>query len=318
MGVRAALAFHPGSGKGAAAQLAGAVASRLRPHVDALDVIEADSVETFRTRLDTARAAGLDAVLMLGGDGAAHQGVQYCAGTDLALGLIPSGTGNDLARALGVPTDPAAAVDAATTALNAHRTRRIDLGHIERPHIERPHDDRPGADPAGTWFGTVLCTGFDASVNARANSLAWPPGPRRYDLAILAELASFRARTVRVATERGEWEQPAMLVAVGNTAWYGAGIPICPAADPEDGLFDVTVVGAVGYRELLRVLPRLRTGRHVEHSEVTTVRVRRVRIEPAGPERDAAGGWPVFADGEPLDGLPVSLTCVPRALPVLG
>ncbi|KID31449.1 sphingosine/diacylglycerol kinase-like enzyme [Prauserella sp. Am3] len=306
MGPRVALAFHPGSGKGAAAKLAGAVVSRLRPHVGQLAVIDADTVDDFRARLDTARTEGLDALLVLGGDGAAHQAVQYCAGTDLPLGLIPSGTGNDLARALGVPADPAAAVDTAAASLGAGRVRLIDLGRLDA--AAAPTADGRAAGP--TWFGTVLCTGFDAAVNARANRLRWPAGPRRYDLAIVGELASFRARTVRVSTEAGEWELPAMLVAVGNTSWYGAGIPVCPDADPGDGLFDVTIVGRVGYRELLRVLPRLRTGEHIDHPAVTTARARTVRI--------TVQDWPVFADGEPLCSPPVSLTCVPGALPVLG
>lgn len=304
MAARVALAFHPGSGKGAASRLAGAVASRLRPHVDRIDLISTDTPAGARTLLDASRAAGLDALLVLGGDGAVHRAVQYCAGGDLPLGVIPSGTGNDLARALGIPTDPAAAVDGILDALARGRSRRIDLGRIDR-----------GAD-GSTWFGTVLCTGFDAAVNARANRLRWPSGPRRYDLAILAELASFRARDVRVRTEHGLQEHPMTLVAVGNTSWYGAGIPVCPDADPSDGLFDVTTVSRVGYRELVRVLPRLRTGAHVDHPAVTTVRARSVEIAPAG-ER-AAADWPVFADGEPLAAPPTSLTCVPRALPILA
>ncbi|GAA1193219.1 diacylglycerol/lipid kinase family protein [Prauserella alba] len=298
-GPRVALAFHPGSGRGAAARLAGAVASRLRPHVARLEVIDADTVEGARRRLETAREAGLDALVVVGGDGAAHQAVQFCAGTPVALGLVPSGTGNDLARALDVPGDPAAAVDALVHALHTGHRRRLDLGRA---------DD--------TWFGTVLCSGFDAAVNDRANRLRWPRGPRRYDVAIAAEIASFRAGDIRVTTDGEVRTLPAMLVAVGNTPWYGAGIPVCPGADPDDGLLDVTVVGKVGYRELARVLPRLRSGRHVEHPAVTTLRARTVELAHAG----TAGGacWPVFADGDPLDTLPVSISCVPQALTVLA
>lgn len=299
-GPRVALAFHPGSGRGAAARLAGAVATRLRPHVARLEVIDADTIEGARGRLEEARERGLDALVVVGGDGAAHQAVQFCAGTPVALGLVPSGTGNDLARALDVPVDPAAAVDLLTGALRSGRRRVLDLG-------------RAGE----TWFGTVLCTGFDAAVNDRANRLPWPRGPRRYDVAIAAELASFRARDIRVTTDAaGELTLPAMLVAVGNTPWYGAGIPVCPGADPTDGLLDVTVVGQVGYRELVRVLPRLRTGRHVEHPAVTTLRARTVEVADVGTT--AGPAWPVFADGDPLGGLPTSISCVPQALAVLA
>ncbi|MFF5987398.1 diacylglycerol/lipid kinase family protein [Prauserella flavalba] len=293
MGLHAALAVHPGSGQGAAARIAGTVAARLRDHVDRLDLLAADTPAQSRALLDRSHADGLDALVVLGGDGAAHQAVQFCAGTGVALGLVPSGTGNDLARALGVPSDVPAAVDAVIAALRQRRRRRIDLGRV-----------------GDTWFGTVLCAGFDAAVNERANRMRWPRGPRRYDLAILAELAAFRSGRVVVRTDCDELELPAVLAAIGNTGFYGGGVPICPDADPGDGLFDVTVVGNAGRRELVRMLPGLRTGRHVTHPAVTTLRAREVTL--------SGNDWPVYADGEPLGRVPVSVTCVPGALAVLG
>ncbi|PXY35691.1 diacylglycerol/lipid kinase family protein [Prauserella flavalba] len=293
MGLHAALAVHPGSGQGAAARIAGTVAARLRDHVDRLDLLAADTPAQSRALLDRSHADGLDALVVLGGDGAAHQAVQFCAGTGVALGLVPSGTGNDLARALGVPSDVPAAVDAVIAALRQRRRRRIDLGRV-----------------GDTWFGTVLCAGFDAAVNERANRMRWPRGPRRYDLAILAELAAFRSSRVVVRTDRDELELPAVLAAIGNTGFYGGGVPICPDADPGDGLFDVTVVGNAGRRELVHMLPGLRTGRHVTHPAVTTLRAREVTL--------SGNDWPVYADGEPLGRVPVSVTCVPGALAVLG
>jgi diacylglycerol kinase (ATP) len=292
VGIHAALAVHPASGHGAAARIAGTVAARLRDHVDRLDLLVAATVAESHDLMRRSGAAGLDVLVVLGGDGAAHQGVQFCAGTDVALGLVPSGTGNDLARALGVPADPFAAVDALVTALGTGSRREIDLGQVDE-----------------TWFATVLCSGFDACVNARANRMTWPAGPRRYDLAILAELASFRARPVLVRTDVETLELDATLVAIGNTAWYGGGVPICPAAEPDDGLFDITVVGRVTRRELLRILPSLRTGGHVEHPSVRTLKAREVRLD--------GNDWPAYADGEPLGGLPLVARCVPRALRVI-
>jgi diacylglycerol kinase (ATP) len=268
------------------------VAARLREGVERLDVLVADTVAESQALMKRSGAEGLDALVVLGGDGAAHQGVQFCAGTDVALGLVPSGTGNDLARALGVPSDPMEAADALVTALRTGSRREIDLGQAGE-----------------TWFATVLCSGFDASVNARANRMTWPPGPRRYDLAIVAELAALRARPVLIRTDAETLELDATLVAVGNTAWYGGGVPICPAATPDDGLFDITVVGEVTRRELLRILPSLRTGRHVGHPAVRTLRAREVHLD--------GNYWPAYADGEPMGTLPVTARCVPRALRVL-
>ncbi|GAB3483219.1 diacylglycerol/lipid kinase family protein [Amycolatopsis cihanbeyliensis] len=293
MGVHAALAVHPDSGRGAAARIAGTVADRLRAGVDRLDLLVARDIEESRALMRESHAEGLDVLVVLGGDGAAHQAVQFCAGTGVALGLVPSGTGNDLARALGVAQEPLAAVDAVVAAIREGRRRRIDLGRV-----------------ADTWFGTVLCSGFDAGVTERANRLRWPSGPRRYDLAVLAELAAFRTAEIVVHTEHERLELAAVLVAVGNTPWYGGGIPICPAANPRDGLFDLTVVGGVRKRDLARVLPRLRSGRHAEHPAVHTLRAREVTLSGAD--------WPGYADGEPFGGLPLTARCVPDALTVLS
>ncbi|WP_215550491.1 diacylglycerol/lipid kinase family protein [Amycolatopsis sp. CA-230715] len=290
--MHAALAVHPDSGHGAAARVAGTVAARLRRVVDRLDLLVANSVEESRALMARAGGEGLDVLVVLGGDGAVHQGVQVCASTPVALGIVPSGTGNDFARALGVPEDPLAAVDEVVAALRAGARRRIDLGQVD-----------------GTWFATVLCAGFDALVSERANRLRWPSGPRRYDVAIIAELARFRARPVTLATETTRLDLDATLVAVGNTAWYGGGIPICPQADATDGLFDVTVVGDVGRADLVAMLPRLRTGRHLDHPAVRTLRAAAVCF---GGDR-----LPVYADGERMGVMPLEVRCVAGALTVL-
>jgi diacylglycerol kinase (ATP) len=269
------------------------VAQRLRAGVDRLDLLVANSVAESQELMATSHRDGLDVLVVLGGDGAAHQGVQFCADSGTALGLVPSGTGNDLARALGVDPDPLVAVDAVVSALASGSRRRIDLGRV-----------------GDTWFGTVLCAGFDASVNERANRMRWPAGPRRYDLAILGELAGFRPRPLVVDTGTERVELEATLVAVGNTAWYGGGVPICPGARPDDGLFDVTIVGRASRRELLRMLPSLRTGRHVDNAAVTTLRA--VELQLGGSD------WPVYADGESVGTLPVPARCVPGALTVVG
>jgi len=293
MGIHAALAVHPDSGNGAAAKIADAVADRLREQVDRLDVLAANTVAESRELMKRSGTEGLDVLVVLGGDGAAHQGVQFCAGTDVALGLVPSGTGNDFARALGSPEDPLVAADALAAKLKSGARRKMDLGRVGE-----------------TWFATVLCSGFDARVNARANRMRWPSGPRRYDVAILAELASHHPRPVVIRTDTETLELDATLVAVGNTAFYGGGIPVCPAARPDDGLFDVTVVGKATRRELLRILPTLRTGNHLEHMAVRTFSTR--EIELSGAE------WPAYADGEPMGTLPVSARCVPGALTVIA
>ena len=147
-----------------------------------------------------------------------------------------------------------------------------------------------------------------------AGRLRWLPGRRRYDVAVLVELARLRPRGLGLVVD-GETVLHAdgpgsTLVAVGNTARYGGGSRICPDADPADGLLDVTVVGPLTRRDLLRTFPRLADGTHVRHPAVS--RHRGAVVELTGSAVSA------YADGEPVAPLPVTVRCVPGALAVVG
>lgn len=294
-GVRAMLVVNPASGRGAAARVAGGVSARLREAVDRLDVHvavdAADTAGTARRAVD----AGFDLLAVLGGDGSAHLAIQACAGSETALAVIPAGTGNDLAAALGMPGTPVAAgAEVAAAILRGDQPVSLDLGRIE----------------GGAWFGTVLCAGFDSKVNERANAMRWPRGPQRYNLAIFVELARLGAYPLRMETEDGCHDVRATMVSIGNTPTYGGGLRICPAADLHDGMFDVTVVGPISRRQLVRTFPLLRTGTHVDKPQVSTFRAGRIRI--AGDN-----GWIAYADGDRQAALPLDVVCVPDAIRVV-
>jgi diacylglycerol kinase (ATP) len=288
-----ALLVSPVAGMGAAARVAGRVAAGLRGCFDRFDLLVADSAQGSALLARQAIEAGVDVLVVLGGDGLAHVAVQACAGTSTALAVVPAGTGNDFARALGLPQDSLGATWTIAEALRTGRRRTIDLGRVA----------------GGAWFATVLCAGFDSAVNARANDLPFPRGPRRYDVAILIELGRLRPSGLVVETEFARVELAATMVSVGNLPFYGGGIPICPDAVADDGLFDVTVVAATHRRDLLAILPKLRTGQHLNHPAVSTLRARSVRL--AGDN-----GWTAYADGERQARLPLTVTCVPGALTV--
>jgi YegS/Rv2252/BmrU family lipid kinase len=291
--VDVAVLVSPSAGRGRARLAADGVLGVLResgltPHV--LDAATRDDAERAAAG---AVAGGAAAVVTVGGDGAVHAALQAVAGTSTPLAVVPAGTGNDLALALGVPRDPVAAARAAAEDLLDGATRTVDAGRT---------GDR--------WWATVLCCGFDSAVTDRANRLRWPRGPRRYDVAILAELARLRPREVTLVLDGEARTVPVTLVAVGNTSWYGAGMRICPAADPADGRFDVTVVGPMSRRELVRSRPRLADGTHVGHPAVTVHRAARVEL--------SCDGVSTYADGEPVAPLPAVAECVPGALTVVG
>jgi diacylglycerol kinase (ATP) len=286
-----ALVVNPTSGRGRGPVAAAVVESRLTAAgVQVRRLQGADSADA-EALCRQAAAEGIEALVAVGGDGMAHLVLQACAGTQTALGIVPTGTGNDLARALGLPMG-----DAKTSADLLVAGARRDVDAV-----------RCGA----AWWACVLGTGFDAAVNDRANRMRWPRGRRRYDIAIVAELGTYRPGRFVLELDGVRSEVDAMLVALGNAPSYGGGMKVCPDARLDDGLLDVVVVGPLSRRRFLRLFPRVFAGTHVNDSAVTVQRAREVTLD--GPRTASA-----YADGERLGGLPLTSTVVPGALRVIG
>ncbi|MGI3781350.1 MAG: diacylglycerol/lipid kinase family protein, partial [Janthinobacterium lividum] len=283
-----ALVVNPAAAKGRAQTFLPEVAGRLRDAGHAVEIAQSRTPAEAAELVAHAAASGADVLAVMGGDGMAHLGVNAVAehaaahpdGPALALGLIPAGTGNDLARSLGL--DPAD-LGAATAALASGATRAVDLLRVSRAPASDTHRGVWGVAPPrdtvdGRWVGTVLATGFDALVNARANRMHRPRGAARYTVAALAELRTFRPLPYALVVDGVPRDLEAMLVAVGNTSTYGGGLRICPAADPYDGWLDVTVIHPVGRTKLLQLLPQMRTGRFASDPCVEQLRARTVSI----------------------------------------
>ena len=285
---RIALLVNPTSGKGRGARLIRPVGDRLRSAGLTVDVVVGEDAEDAGRQAREVVARGVDGLLAVGGDGLVNLATQVVAGTGVPMGIVPAGTGNDVARALGIPRDdPLAATDLVVTG----RTRQVDLGRA---------GDR--------WFAGVLGSGFDSMVNERANRMTWPSGRSRYNLAIVAELRVFRPVPFVLELDGERWETAAMLVAVGNGPSYGGGMKVCPDARLDDGLLDVTVLGPISKAEFLRVFPTVYKGTHVGHPAVTVRRARTVVLSSAGVT--------AYADGERVSALPVTCEAVPGALQV--
>ena len=285
-----ALLTNPTSGKGRGAAARAAALPRLRAAgFEVRDLQGADADEA----LDLARAAvadGVWALVVVGGDGMVHLGAQAVAGTDTHLGMVPAGTGNDVARYLDLPRrDPAEAADR----IIASTPRRIDL-----------------ARSGDRYFVTVLAAGFDAIVNERANRMTWPKGQMRYNLATLAELRTFEPIPYVLDLDGEELRLDAMLVAVGNGPSFGGGLRITEGALLDDGLLDVVVIKPMSKPGLIRTYPKLFKGTHVTHPQYEHHRVRSVTV--------AAPGIVSYADGERFGALPLTVECAPGALSVLA
>ncbi|GAA3713305.1 diacylglycerol kinase [Microlunatus aurantiacus] len=283
-----ALVVNPTSGKGRAQQLLPEVAGLFRDTGHRVDVLLSRSVEEAEAMAVDAVESGVGTLVVMGGDGMMHLGINVVAAHPGVsdLGLIPAGTGNDLCRGLGMDVrDPVSAA----RAIASGPARPIDVLQVN-----------------DTFVGGVVATGFDALVNARANAMARPKGSLRYAVAALAEIAAFDPLPYRLTVDGEVRELDAMLLAVGNSPYYGGGMKICPDADPGDGLLDLTIVHAASRGKLLRLLPQTFSGRFVRDPCVERLRARTVRVERA----DLAG----YGDGEPLPTGPLDIEVRPGLL----
>ncbi|MFD9905338.1 diacylglycerol kinase [Streptomyces sp. NPDC059063] len=289
------LFVNPTAGRGRGAHATQPAAAALRAAGFSVRTVIGEDADDALRRARAAVDGGTGALIAVGGDGMASLALQAVAGTRTPLGVIAVGTGNDFARALGLPVrDPAAAGALVADALKGARLRDVDLGQV-----------------GGTWFGSVLASGFDSRVNDRGNRMRWPTGRFKYDLAMVAELAALAPIPYRLTLDDGDVrEVEATLVAVGNGSSYGGGMKICAGADMSDGLFDITVVGACSRTTLLTVFPRVYKGTHLGHPKVTVHRAAKVEL--------AAAGVTGYADGERLGPLPLTARCVRGAVRVLG
>lgn len=259
-----------------------------------------DTIATARTQ------ASRGVVVACGGDGTVHdclQGVMTSEATDKRMAIWPVGTGNDIARGLGLDINVDAQHHAAfIDAILVGAASRVDVGRIEIVEA--------GTDDVKTeYFLGVLSCGFDSDVNERANAMPARVGRARYLLGLARELPVVRPRWYAIDSDGQDRSMAAMVVAIGNGPAYGSGMLICPGADMTDGQLDITVVTNTPKHTFVSVLPKVYSGKHVEHPSVESWRAKRLRID--APESI------VFADGERIGPLPATIEVIGSALTLL-
>jgi diacylglycerol kinase (ATP) len=257
--------------------------------------IKEGSYQDLHTK--TQAALRKDSVLVVvGGDGMAHLGVDLATQAGIPLGIIPAGTGNDLARHLGIPLG---SISAATAHfLAAKKARKIDVAVSQGP------------DGEDTPYVCVLSAGFDAIVNERANAIKFPKGRHRYTVALLIELWKLKPLSYEVAIDGKDFSGEYLLVAVANSQSFGGGMKVTPEASLVDGLVDVLLLKPLGRLEFLRIYPRVFKGTHVTDPRVIIARGASVRVD--------ARGVIAYADGERMTPLPVEVRVAPLALEVFA
>lgn len=290
-----ALLTNPAAGHGRALKTAAEAKARFEERGATVQALVPTSADEASDLAGAAVSDGVDAIVVVGGDGMIHLTLPAIVGTDTPLGVIPAGTGNDQAREYGWPRD---AIDKAVSVVLQGKTRRVDVGEATT------------GDGRKSYFGSVLAAGFDSLVSDRTNRMRWPHGRARYNLAILAEFVNLRPLPMKARLADGTViDDDLLLIAVGNTRSYGGGMLICPAADPTDGVFDVTVGAAISRRTALMQMPSIYKGTHVDRPEVSTYRTTELTIE--------APGINAYADGEFLGPLPATIRVIPQAASVI-
>lgn len=286
-----AVVHGPRSGRRGAGAVGAEVSRRLRGAGHEVLELVAGDVDTARAAVRSAVEEGIRTLVAVGGDGMVRLAAGELVGSDTALGIVPAGTGNDVARALGIPLRPA---DALATLL-AGSTSAVDVIRVE------------SAQETHHVLGTIPC-GVDARIARRAAGLPRWLGSASYATATLPEIARLRPMRYQLDLDGIESELAAHVVAVCNTSHYGGGMRIAPHADPADGLLDVVVIGPVRAATALGLLRGIFTGRHVDHPSVQVTRCRTVRV--AGPDLVA------FGDGDPVAPLPVRCAAVRHGIQV--
>lgn len=292
------VAINPTSGKGKSASLGRAVVTELARAGAVVDSIQADTDAALREQVSARLASPHRALIAVGGDGMVHSALQVLIDHPTTpLGIVPAGTGNDIARAVGLDEkNPLSSLEKIFRALETG-PRPIDLGEA-----------RHGSGV--TRFGAVYSAGFDALVNERANRLRFPTGPSRYTVAMLLELSTMTPRHYRLTIDGESLDVEALLVAVANAESFGGGMRVVPGTPIDDGLLQVFTLSPLTRATFVTLYPKVFSGTHVDHPSVTIRPARDVRIEVD----DIVG----YADGERVGALPVDIRVRPGSLAVLA
>jgi diacylglycerol kinase (ATP) len=278
------------AGKGKADKLSQEFINLLNSNNLKSKLINCSTFEETNAQLDVAiQSNQFKYLIAVGGDGLVNLCLQKVAEKDVILGVVPAGTGNDFARAVGFYGKSVSEI----FSIILNRTpEKIDLGKIVIKSGDR-------------WFVQVLSTGFDAVVNSVANRVKWPKGKSKYTIATIIVLSRFRKIAYKIQIDDQILDQDVMLLSVANGECYGGGMRICPGASNSDGVFDILVVRPVSKLVLLTIFPKVFKGNHIPHPKIDLYQGRKIKL---------SGDALAYADGEFVSDLPLEVTNIPRAL----
>lgn len=286
------LVVSPTAGNGRGVAVGAQVARRLDAAGYRVIPLAAPTVAETHMLLDRA-IHEIDGIVTVGGDGTIHLALQHVVGTRVFLGHVPFGTGNDIARDLGLTTRWETGLEHLLDSLASREPDDLDVMEITGSH--------------GTeWGMAIVSAGFDADVNLAANTYRRPHGHARYLRAILATLPRFTPRTYRIEASGRTNTAQAIVVAVANLSSFGGGLALSPGSDGGDGRLELIVARPLRITELARIFPRLYRGTHLDAEMVHVRTVTEVTLD--------AEGATAMVDGEEVGPLPVTVRVRSRAV----
>jgi diacylglycerol kinase (ATP) len=288
--MRIIILLNPNAGRGKARFVLREALEVLRRADVEMDVQESRNAQHLLALARRAAAEKPAAIVSLGGDGTHHYVMNGMVGSEIPLGIIPCGSGNDFAKGLGIPTRARAAAEV----VRGGNIRRVDLGRV-----------------GNTVYGCIAGTGFDSVVTRYANErVRRLRGSWAYAWSILRCLESYRPEPLELVSDVQEFSGEVVFAVVGNNVSYGGGIHLTPRAKLDDGLLDVCIVPYMGRLELLRWVPRAYRGQHLRHPRIIYFQAPKVTLS-------TTSHLELFGDGEFVQELPATIEIVPRVLPVI-
>jgi YegS/Rv2252/BmrU family lipid kinase len=285
---RLAVLVNPTAGAGRAIAALPTIREELERIGADFRIVETSSADNARDEARTAAAAG-EPVAALGGDGLVGTLAGVLCGTGVPLAVLPGGRGNDLARVLGIPTEPAAAARVAVEG----EERAIDVAEVNDV----------------SYVGIASC-GFDSEANRIANEAKLVRGNLVYMYAALRALAAWKHAKFEVIVDGEHHSVTGWSVAVANSKAYGGGMYLVPQAELDDGRVDVMLSSATSKLHFLRHLPKVFSGSHVDEPNLHFVRGQQVEIRADRP-------FMVYADGDAVGELPVTIRVAKQVLRVI-
>lgn len=284
--LRIALFFNSMAGRGRASKARDAIIREVKSRTRDVVVVDSRSREQMTNEVAGAAGMSFDRIVICGGDGTLHHAIQRADLDRVTFGIVPLGSGDDYAQAVGIPRDHRAAIDRVF-----HGSLRfLDVGLVN-----------------GTRFLGAVSVGFDATVAERAATMRFRPRSALYAAAVFREIFSFRPFVATIRAGEASASQEVMFVVVANSSRYGGGINIAPGAKLDDGLLDLVIVGRASKLDLLLTFPAAYRGHHLRKRFVRSLRTCEAVIETEQPRK-------IFADGESAGTTPAKIEIAAKRL----